>query len=304
MTRILAALALALSLLAPSLALGQGADLGTSATSGAAPSSLRPGQVVVNRADRVLYYSRSDGTVGAAPLDGGASFRNRVTNGAFTINQRAVTGTVTLAAGAYGHDRWKAGTGGATYTFSTAANGDVTLTITAGTLLQIITADMVHAGGSYRLSWSGTAQGRVHQGTPGAYAAGPITATLSAGINTTVEFGTGTLSLVQLEPGTVVTAFERRGDEQQRCDRFLQFHSLTARWTSFAASQSMEVHVTHRVPMRAIPTPTLVAAGGRSNVSGVSVIAFDQYSSRFQINSSSGADTYAIGDKWLLSAEP
>ena len=55
---------------------------------------------------------------------------------------------------------------------------------------------IARAGGSYTLSWTGTAQGRVGAGS---YAASPVTVTgITAGANTTIEFNTGTL-----EPGAV-----------------------------------------------------------------------------------------------------
>ncbi|MFN5350882.1 MAG: hypothetical protein ACK5A0_15345, partial [Polaromonas sp.] len=71
----------------------------------------------------------------SALINGGSpsGFKNRIINGQLNINQRGVSGTVTLAAGAYGHDRFKAGASGCTYTFATSANV-TTLTITAGTL--------------------------------------------------------------------------------------------------------------------------------------------------------------------------
>jgi hypothetical protein len=137
---------------------------------------------------------------GLATAIGGT--RNRIINGNFAVNQRAVSGTVTLGAGAYGHDRWKAGASGCTYTFN--ANGIVT--ITAGSLMQVVEGANVE-GGQYTLNnGGGTAQMRVaiNSAAPsGAYANGPlITSAATAGQNITVEFTTGTVGLVQLEPGT------------------------------------------------------------------------------------------------------
>ena len=62
---------------------------------------------------------------------------NRIINGNFAINQRGQVSGTALAAAAYGHDRWKAGASGCTYTF-TAALPDTTITITTGSLTQII----------------------------------------------------------------------------------------------------------------------------------------------------------------------
>ena len=150
--------------------------------------------------------------------------KNALINPNFAINQRVVTGTVTLAAGAYGHDRWKAGTSGCTYTFSTSA-GITTLTITAGSLLQVIEGGNLPLGtATCVLSWTGTAQGKIDAGS---YSASGVTGVVIGGANATVEFNTGTLSQVQFEKGTVATAFERRkySDELALCQYY--FEQLT-----------------------------------------------------------------------------
>lgn len=146
----------------------------------------------------------SDGTT--QPTAAFTGFRNKIINGNFNINQRVVSGTVTLAAGVYGHDRWKAGAGGCTYTFSTS-QGVTTITISAGTLVQVVESVNV-LGGDYVLSWIGTAQGRIDSGSYGA--SGAVKATIVGGNNVTVEFGTGTISKVQIETGTTATQFENR----------------------------------------------------------------------------------------------
>ena len=66
-----------------------------------------------------------------------ASTVNAIANSSFNINQRGVAGTVVLAANTYGHDRWRAGASGCTYTFSTVENV-TTITISAGSLQQAI----------------------------------------------------------------------------------------------------------------------------------------------------------------------
>jgi len=139
------------------------------------------------------------------------AFRNLIRNADFRINQRGVSGTVTLAAGAYGHDGVKAGASGATYTFAESGL-DVTLTISAGSIVLPIEYNLIE-GGVYRVSHQGTAQARVWQGSSpsGSYAAAPFsTASLSAVTRTNVEFGVGTVKLPQFELGTSETAFERR----------------------------------------------------------------------------------------------
>lgn len=157
-----------------------------------------------------LNLTGGKGTTGAAGptgLTGLCGFNNKLRNPNFSINQRVRSGTVTLSAGAYGHDGWKAGAGGCTYTFA-ASGGVVTVTITAGTLVQVCEGGWsIDQSGTYILTWNGTANASLNGGTSGA---SPRTANLTGGSNATVEFSTGTVILPQLEPGSVASGFERR----------------------------------------------------------------------------------------------
>lgn len=140
---------------------------------------------------------------------------NLIDNSNFSINQRAVSGTVTLAAGAYGHDRWKAGASGCTYTFA-SSGGITTLTISAGSLWQTIEGANLETV-AYTLSQGGTAQMRVVGGT---YASSPVAvATVTGGSNFTIEIGTGTVKQVKLEKGTAATAWVKPNSalEMARC---------------------------------------------------------------------------------------
>jgi len=188
------------------------------------------------------------------------SGRQRLVNGNFAINQLGVTSPVTLAAGAYGHDQWKAGPTGCTYSFATVG-GVTTITITAGSLVQPIEGLNIEAG-TYTVSRTGTAQGRV---LGGVYAAAPFQITGVAGGSTlSVEFGTGTLSLVQVEPGTVVTPFERRpfGLELSLCQRYFQPFNYFGGTT--CAANALHFSVATGVQMRATPTVTNAASGAGS----------------------------------------
>lgn len=166
----------------------------------------------------------SGGTGGTSPaaartalgLDGYV-FRNRLRNASFAINQRLVSGAVTLSPGQYGHDGVKGGASGCTYTFS-AADSDTMLTITAGSLILPIEANLIEGGG-YVLTHAGSAQARVWQGSgtsgSGSFATASASAPLigsglSVATQTNVEFSGGTILRPQFEAGTVATAFERR----------------------------------------------------------------------------------------------
>lgn len=217
------------------------------------------------------------------------SYRNRLRNSRFSINQRAVSGTVTLGVGAYGHDGWKAGASGCTYTFATSA-GLTTITITAGSLSQVIEGNDVE-GGTYCLSWTGTSTGRLNNS--GAYGSSGLTGTLTAGSSAYVEFSTGTLSAVQLEPGSVPTPVERRpyALELSICQRYYQtsYDGVAPGTASAAANRRVVLSTSSTTPgfqflvgfpvtMRAVPTltlynPTTGAVGSaRNETAGTDIV--------------------------------
>lgn len=187
------------------------------------------------------------------------SFRNLLRNARFSVNQRGVSGTVTLAAGQYGHDGVKAGAAGATYTF--AASGiDTQITITAGSLILPVVADLI-AGGVYSVSNAGTSQARVWQGTgytgSGAYAAAPFqTPSLTANAQTNVEFSTGTVLRPQIEAGGVSTAFERIGAalDLAHCLYYFQTLSINGMIGGSNNTTRLLVNQPFLIPMRGAPS--------------------------------------------------
>lgn len=198
-----------------------------------------------------------DGT--PAP-SGGSALPNLVINGNFAVNQRAKSGTVTLAAGQYGHDRWKAGAGGCTYTFA-ASGGVTTLTISAGSLVQGVEGADVQTG-THALSWSGTAQGKVGAAS---FGVSGVTASLTGGSNASIEFGTGTLSRVSLVAGADAAPYVHqpyRADLED-CLRFYRREGYEGasgtgpRLTVYGVNGQYACQVfTHPIRMRAAPTIT------------------------------------------------
>lgn len=191
--------------------------------------------------------------------------KNRIINGNFVINQRGYVSGTALAAGAYAHDRWKAGSSGCTYTF-TQAKSDTQITITAGSLQQII-EDVTIEGGTFTLSWSGTAQGRVNGAT---YAGSPVTVTgLVAGTAVTVEFNTGTIGIVQFEANPKPTPFERRHYQQELvlCQRYFWVLNSGINIQGYSGSVGANCYQTVIFPvtMRAAPTATANWSSGTRN---------------------------------------
>lgn len=190
-------------------------------------------------------------------------------NGGFAINQRTYVSGTALASGAFGHDRWKGGASGCTYTFTQSGSPATTVTITAGTLQQVVEGAAI-VGGIYTLSWTGTAQGRVGAGS---YAASPVTTgSLTAAANATVEFNTGTLGRVKFEAGSTATPWVAAPPQQElaRCQRFYQTGTAVLfGYNATAAPLGFSLPI---VPMRATPATT-VPSNSNNNITGFAIPA-------------------------------
>lgn len=208
--------------------------------------------------DEAVRYERKAGAW--VVVSTGATCENILINGCFRVNQREVSGTVTLAAGAYGHDRWKAGASGCTYTFATTANV-TTITITAGSLQQVIEGINLQSG-THVLSWSGTSQGRIGAG---AYGASGITGSAVGGTNLTIEFNTGTLAFAQFEPGSTASTHSLRiyGEELALCQRYYWrgLGGFALNFNSFSSGAFFSWPVSFPVTMRVTPTLSSSIAG-------------------------------------------
>ena len=223
-------------------------------------TALSAGDIVAGQVMQITYDGTRFQLIGVATTavaSTSSADRSAIINGNFGINQRAVSGTVSLAAGIYGHDRWKAGTGGCTYTFATSQNV-TTITITAGTLVQVIEGVNLQSG-SYILSWTGTATGRVDSGS---YGASGTIGTAVGGTNQSIEFSTGTVSKVQYEPGTAITNFTQRQYQAELalCQRYLPAWITTGATQSVGATgmcystTAAEFQLPYPVQPRVIPT--------------------------------------------------
>jgi hypothetical protein len=131
--------------------------------------------------------------------------RNLFINGNFAINQRVyVSGAATSVANQYTLDRLRVVVSGQSITFSASGNGNQ-ITAPAGGAEQVIEGVNI-AGGTHVLNWVGTATATVN----GVARTKGEAFTLPAATNATVRLIGGTASEVQLEAGSVVTAFEFR----------------------------------------------------------------------------------------------
>ena len=226
--------------------------------------------------------------------------RNRIINGNFNVNQRGyVSGTATSGANQYTLDRWRVVTSGQNLTFAPSGNGNV-VTAPAGGIEQVIEGANIE-GGSYTISWTGTATCTIN----GAAATNGGSYVLTAGSNQTVKFAGGTLSKVQLEPGTSASPFEHRPIhlELEACQRYYEFGSFTMDVYCSGGSTSQS-RVGFAVAKRVAPTIAQVAtatgpfAGGTLASSDISTSGFSSGRSGWvSTNQASYTNT------WTASAE-
>lgn len=265
----------------------------------------REALIVDRTSGRVAFPS---GMGDGAPV----GFRNRLRNAAFAINQRGVAGTVTLAAGQYGHDGVKAGAAGATYTFSSSGI-DTSLSISTGSLILPIEAALIE-GGAFALAHEGTSQARVWQGTgfagSGAYAAAsrgaPLLASgLTANAQTNVEFSGGSILRPQFEPGAHASDFERRpsGVELALCQRY--FTTLSVGWAGVATAiyQFAGGYIPFPVHMRATPTASAPTSGVGYNVVDEFVDLISQSGFRYLIRAAGEGSFTSANSIVTFSAE-
>jgi hypothetical protein len=183
-----------------------------------------------------------------------AGFRNILINGNFAINQRGyVSGTAVGAANTYTLDRWKVLTSGQNLAFAASGNGNQ-ITAPAGGVQQVIENINV-GGGTYTLSWTGTATAQVN----GSAVANGGQVTLPANTQATVTFSSGTVSQAQLEPGFAATPFEQRGFtiENSLCLRYFIQQNLKCSGINSQVTKS--VFTFNYAPMRVIPTLTFIS---------------------------------------------
>lgn len=220
----------------------------------------------------------------------GAISSNLIINGGFGINPRAVTGTVTLASGAYGHGCWKAGASGCTYTFATSGNV-TTITISAGSLVQVIEGLNLKSG-TVCISWNGTSQGKIGAGS---FGASEITGTAVGGANLNIEFNTGTISNVQLNYGSVALPYVPRSyaDDLRLCQRYaLAFTTLCRVRAIMYATNTIDFFIPTPVPMRTLPSIATNAMSVIGYSSGAAITGFT-----FSVTGSSDAGFIIRADK-------
>lgn len=225
---------------------------------------------------------------------------NIVINGSFNINQRGTPLSPTLSAGQFGYDRWKAGGSGCTYTTTYSVGSVTTINIASGSLVQLVGAGY-QSPGWYTLSWTGTATARIDNG---AYSASPISVYLPATNPVSVEFGPGSVTLVQLCKGNVVTPFKHRlyTEELLACQRFYQ-NGLVEFCGNVSAGGTYYIRVPFQTEMRVIPTVVLTNAYNNSFPATVGTVSATMRSFTETRVASATATPGAFASSFTASAE-
>lgn len=123
-------------------------------------------------------------------------------------------------------------------------------------------------GGTYALSWTGTASCKIVEGvnpTSGTTSSSPITVTLNAGVEASVDCGNGTLSNVQLVKGSVAIPFQKRsiGLETLLAARYYESGSHSVSQPGFASGALGGVgNVSFSVEKRVNPIAVRVYGNG------------------------------------------
>jgi hypothetical protein len=247
-------------------------------------------------------------------------FKNQIINGNFRVNQRVYASAGSLASGSYGFDRWKSSTTSSSMTFTAVVNGQSVTINSGGSFQQVIERENIPAG-TYTLSWTGTATGRVYNsgGTPPSYAASPVSFTADGSANVVVEFtasgGTKTLSNVQLELGSYATSFELRPFQQElaMCQRFFQrIYYTPLKGVGNGSTTVGRMSCLLPVPMRGLGvlpltiggTPSLYDGASITNLTGISTNYSHAYAIELDATSAVAwgagrlVTTYQTGTSW------
>jgi hypothetical protein len=199
------------------------------------------------------------------------AFRNKLINAKGTLNQRGyASGTGTGAANQYTVDRWRVVTSGQALFWAVVGN-HFQMLAPAGGIEQVIEGINIE-GGTYRLSWIGTATAKVN-GV--AIANGALTSALTANTDVTVTFSNGTFEKPQFELNNA-TPFEDRLNalELVLCQRY--YEQLDFIFNGYAPTGTyIGGTMQYRVQKRVSPTLTLIADGVRVANSNVGTLGVD-----------------------------
>lgn len=226
-------------------------------------------QLGVSTGGTEVGYFASTGWVGpvvTTSFNGGrVGFRNLLHNARFFVNQRAYTsGQATIVAYQYTLDRWRVVVSGQNVTFADSDNIR-TVTAPAGGIEQVIEGANIQSG-TYTLNWTGTATATVN----GASVSKGGNVTLTGNVAATVRFSGGTVSVPQLEPGSVATPAEflPRALDLSMCQRYFEVAHVSHKLSNQFINDAIYAGAPFRVEKRATPT-LIVLTNSVTNLSNL-----------------------------------
>ena len=257
---------------------------------------------------------------------------NLLVNGSFRVNQRGFAGGA-LAAGLYGHDRWKAGAGGCNYSVSSGvvahASGTVMQIVEgpdlAGTTVTLSVEDL--EGGSLGVDIDGeTGVIEPGSGRRGVTLTVPLSSTGNVAVRLAPTAGAVSYSRPQLNIGAVALPYERRHPQTELalCERYFRKSYDPSEAPGTGGANGFEVlfcagasaagarRAVRFPPMRAVPAVTIYntvsgASGSVRNTSAASdpaAATSNVSASAFFGGASAGqADNDQIRFHWTADAE-
>jgi hypothetical protein len=153
-------------------------------------------------------------------------------------------------------------------------------------------------GGTYTLSWTGTATATVN----GSAVANKGQVTLPANTNATVRFSGGTVGLIQLEAGSVATPFEHRpyGLELALCQRYYEAGNVFGQSPGAGTFGGVVVFKTTK---RVIPTMALTLGTTSAITTNPSLSVGGNYTDAYGWNATTNASGGYCFFGWTASAE-
>ena len=237
--------------------------------------------------------------------------KNLLVNSGFWFNDTGYVSNTALLNTEYGHDNYKAGSGGCTYTFTQSGNLPIQINITAGSLVTAI-EDFNYADYSedVTVSWGGTAQARAVNGLTTnlleeSYAVSPITVTKTANIGLSIEFGIGTVGKIVAVRGSSTVGWGEYdiGQEKLRSQRYNQLKSVSQGIQISDTSIGYTLNSYSLVSMRINPAYIQVEAGTESNVQVAILTVTGVNAFRFQIKKYTAfTHGYVLERKYLFTA--
>ena len=202
----------------------------------------------------------------------GSSEVNLLTNSGFWFNDTGYVSGVALSSSEYGHDGYKAGSGGCTYTF-TQDTIPTEINITAGTLMAHIEDFAFEDTSDYVLSWEGTSQARIVANSitgtfSGGFVSSPlIITTQTEGNGLSIEFDTGTLGRIVVNQGKKAAKFPNVdfSTEKGRSQRYVNILFSQIRGYQLI-NEYLDGGIPFPVPMRVVPSITLLSTLESENI--------------------------------------